>query len=130
MHGEDGDQGTSVFHATLFVGPIVMGGFASAETPELFGPRKVGQEGGALWTAKTEAAPTAQSNRNFIGWVSCVNESKAETRGGQRLDCKFAPIAETLFFAGEATASDAQTGTVFGAYESGIRVAKVILHQS
>ena len=41
-----------------------------------------------------------------------------------------APIAETLFFAGEATVSDAQTGTVFGAHESGIRVANEILHQS
>ncbi|HEX3800314.1 MAG TPA: NAD(P)/FAD-dependent oxidoreductase [Verrucomicrobiae bacterium] len=37
-----------------------------------------------------------------------------------------APIAETLFFAGEATVSDAQTGTVFGAFESGLRAAHEI----
>ena len=92
MHGDDGDQGTSVFHATLLVGPIFTGGFASAETPELFDPRKAGQEGGALWAAKTEAAPTAQSNRNFIGWVSCANHGRSETRDGQCLDCKFADL--------------------------------------
>jgi monoamine oxidase len=38
-----------------------------------------------------------------------------------------APVAETLFFAGEATVSDAQTGTVFGALETGVRAACEIL---
>jgi monoamine oxidase len=38
-----------------------------------------------------------------------------------------APIAETLFFAGEATVADAQTGTVFGALESGLRAAREVL---
>jgi monoamine oxidase len=33
------------------------------------------------------------------------------------------PVEDTLFFAGEATVDDAQTGTVFGAFESGLRVA-------
>lgn len=37
-----------------------------------------------------------------------------------------APVADTLFFAGEATARDAQMGTVFGAYESGLRAAAEI----
>lgn len=37
------------------------------------------------------------------------------------------PVGGTLFFAGEATVSDAQTGTVFGALESGLRAAKEIL---
>jgi len=37
-----------------------------------------------------------------------------------------APVANTLFFAGEATARDAQTGTVFAALESGLRVADEI----
>lgn len=37
-----------------------------------------------------------------------------------------APIANTLFFAGEATVADAQTGTVFGAYESGLRAAREV----
>jgi monoamine oxidase len=38
-----------------------------------------------------------------------------------------APVADTLFFAGEATVSDAQTGTVFGALQSGQRAAREIL---
>lgn len=38
-----------------------------------------------------------------------------------------APVAETLFFAGEATVADGQTGTVFGALETGLRAAKEIL---
>lgn len=38
------------------------------------------------------------------------------------------PVKETLFFAGEATISDAQTGTTFGALESGLRAARQILH--
>lgn len=40
-----------------------------------------------------------------------------------------APVAETLFFAGEATVADAQTGTVFGALESGLRAAKEVLNR-
>ncbi|HEX4262800.1 MAG TPA: NAD(P)/FAD-dependent oxidoreductase [Verrucomicrobiae bacterium] len=38
-----------------------------------------------------------------------------------------APIESTLFFAGEATVTDAQMGTVFGALESGLRAAREIL---
>jgi len=38
-----------------------------------------------------------------------------------------APVAGTLFFAGEATVTDAQTGTVFGALETGQRAAREIL---
>jgi monoamine oxidase len=38
-----------------------------------------------------------------------------------------APIAETLFFAGEATVADAQIGTVFGAMETGLRAAREVL---
>jgi monoamine oxidase len=37
-----------------------------------------------------------------------------------------APVDGTLFFAGEATVSDAQMGTVFGAMESGLRAAREI----
>lgn len=40
-----------------------------------------------------------------------------------------APVGETLYFAGEATVGDAQTGTVFGALESGLRAAKEILNR-
>ncbi|HEY1790203.1 MAG TPA: NAD(P)/FAD-dependent oxidoreductase [Verrucomicrobiae bacterium] len=38
-----------------------------------------------------------------------------------------APVSGTLFFAGEATVKDAQTGTVFGALETGQRAAQEIL---
>jgi monoamine oxidase len=38
-----------------------------------------------------------------------------------------APVAETLFFAGEATVTDAQTGTVFGALTTGLRAARETL---
>jgi monoamine oxidase len=38
-----------------------------------------------------------------------------------------APVENTLFFAGEATAMDAQMGTVSGAIESGFRVVKEML---
>ena len=37
-----------------------------------------------------------------------------------------APVAGTLFFAGEATATDAQLGTVHGALETGLRAAQEI----
>jgi monoamine oxidase len=38
-----------------------------------------------------------------------------------------APMADTLFFAGEATVTDAQTGTVFGAFETGLRAGRELL---
>jgi monoamine oxidase len=37
-----------------------------------------------------------------------------------------APVDNTLFFAGEATAQDAQMGTVFGALNSGLRAAREV----
>lgn len=37
------------------------------------------------------------------------------------------PVQETLYFAGEATVTDAQTGAVFGAFESGLRAAGEVL---
>jgi monoamine oxidase len=37
-----------------------------------------------------------------------------------------APLAGTLFFSGEATVTDAQTGTVAGAFESGLRAAREV----
>ncbi|MBA4147686.1 MAG: FAD-dependent oxidoreductase [Verrucomicrobia bacterium] len=39
-----------------------------------------------------------------------------------------APVKETLFFAGEATARDGQMGTVFAALESGQRVARELMN--
>jgi monoamine oxidase len=38
-----------------------------------------------------------------------------------------APVADTLFFAGEATVTDAQTGTVFSAFETGLRAGRELL---
>ena len=38
-----------------------------------------------------------------------------------------APVEDTLFFAGEALATRAQTGTVFGALETGVRAAHEVL---
>jgi monoamine oxidase len=38
-----------------------------------------------------------------------------------------APVDGTLFFAGEATVTDGQTGTVFGALETGLRAAHELL---
>jgi monoamine oxidase len=38
-----------------------------------------------------------------------------------------APLQDTLFFAGEAVAADAQTGMVFNAYESGVTAARQLL---
>ena len=37
------------------------------------------------------------------------------------------PVDDTLYFAGEATVADAQTGTVFGALETGLRAAREII---
>ena len=48
--------------------------------------------------------------------------------GGAHCRALFArPIAKKLFFAGEATASNAWASTVHGAYQSGLRVAQEIL---
>ncbi len=48
--------------------------------------------------------------------------------GGMNLPALLArPVARTLFFAGEATVLDAQTGTVFGAYNTGLRAAAEVM---
>ena len=39
MEGDDGDQGTSTFQTTPWVGPMVTGGLAESDTPEALGPR-------------------------------------------------------------------------------------------
>jgi monoamine oxidase len=41
-----------------------------------------------------------------------------------------APLKETLFFAGEAAVTDAQTGMIFNAYGSGLRAAQELLECS
>jgi monoamine oxidase len=40
-----------------------------------------------------------------------------------------APVEGRLYFAGEATVTDAQMGTVFGAFESGLRAAREVLDE-
>jgi len=60
MHGEEGDQGTGIFHKTEFVGPIWTGGLASEDTPEQFGPRNIGQAGVAPLTTEMPAANVKQ----------------------------------------------------------------------
>jgi monoamine oxidase len=39
------------------------------------------------------------------------------------------PLADTVYFAGEVTVTDGQTGTVFGAFETGARAAREIMGQ-
>jgi hypothetical protein len=62
MHGDDGDQGTSVLHKTELVGLILTGGVASIEIPELFGPRKAGHVAITAWA--TQAANSIIKHRN------------------------------------------------------------------
>ena len=52
--------------------------------------------------------------------------SYVKTNGATARADLAAPIAGTLFFAGEATATDGQGGTVSGAFETGIRAAREI----
>ena len=66
MQGEEGEKGTSTFQSTRLVGPILTGGLASAATPELFGPRKAGQESAAPWAVKQDAATPEQNNARTI----------------------------------------------------------------
>ena len=49
--GEEGDQGTWIFHTTPLVGPMLTGGVASRLTPEPFGPRNADQAGVAACPA-------------------------------------------------------------------------------
>jgi monoamine oxidase len=48
------------------------------------------------------------------------------TGGGQARAALGTPVDDTLFFAGEATSTDGQGGTVSGAFESGMRVASEV----
>jgi monoamine oxidase len=52
--------------------------------------------------------------------------SYVKTNGATARADLAAPIAGTLFFAGEATATDGQGGTVSGAFETGFRAAREI----
>jgi len=61
--GEEGDQGTWIFHTTPLVGPMLTGGVASRLTPELFGPRNAGQAGVAACPPAAEVTISRQSNK-------------------------------------------------------------------
>ena|ERR1044071_1319683 len=80
--GEDGDHGTSVFHALPLVGLIWIGGEACSATPEQFGPRNCGQL--SLPNAINEVANSAITlNANkFIGPVGFFMSFIAEVRSG------------------------------------------------
>jgi hypothetical protein len=43
--GDEGEGGTSTDQATFSLGPILVGGWASAAVPALLGPRYPGHEG-------------------------------------------------------------------------------------
>jgi monoamine oxidase len=53
--------------------------------------------------------------------------SFARVGGAHAAQALARPLAETLFFAGEATASGGNTGTVHGALESGQRAAREVV---
>ena len=59
--------------------------------------------------------------------LSCAAYSYAVVGGSEAGRELGAPVAQTLFFAGEATDSDGHNGTVHGAIRSGLRAAKEIL---
>ena len=50
--------------------------------------------------------------------------------GGEARATLGAPVEQTLFFAGEATSTDGQGGTVNGAIESGERAAAAIRYRA
>jgi hypothetical protein len=78
MHGEDGDQGTWTFHKTEFVGLTLMGGAPPSATPELFGPRKAGQDGVTALAVKEAAAKKTLSKE--IGFISQVHMETEDKR--------------------------------------------------
>jgi hypothetical protein len=73
------------------------------------------------------------ARREFEGGVThdwstdpfaCGAYSYVKTGAGSARAALAAPVDDTLFFAGEATATGGQGGTVSGAFESGIRAAR------
>lgn len=58
---------------------------------------------------------------------ACGAYSYITTGAGSARETLAAPIEETLFFAGEATSTTGQGGTVSGAFESGLRAAREAL---
>jgi monoamine oxidase len=73
------------------------------------------------------------ANGYFQNWAAdpeiCGAYSYIPVNGMELPKLLAEPVEETLFFAGEATVFDAQTGTTFGALESGLRAARQFLEQ-
>ena len=69
MLGEDGAQGTSIFHSPFESGLILRGGLASAVTPLAFGPRNWGQWAPPLpvsaWAASARQAAIPVCSRSL-----------------------------------------------------------------
>jgi monoamine oxidase len=57
---------------------------------------------------------------------SCGAYSYVTVGGGEARATLGAPLEQTLFFAGEATSTDGQGGTVNGAIETGERAAAAV----
>ena len=90
---------------------------ARDQVGELFGERALAQrefEGGV--THDWAADPFAYGAYSYVG-----------TGGGTARADLGAPVADTLFFAGEATSTDGQGGTVSGAFETGTRAAREVI---
>ena len=84
---------------------------------EMFGERALAQrefEGGV--THDWAADPFAYGAYSYVGTGAAT----------ARADLG-APVADTLFFAGEATSTDGQGGTVSGAFETGTRAAREVI---
>jgi monoamine oxidase len=59
---------------------------------------------------------------------ACGAYSYVVAGGGEARAVLGVPVDDTLFFAGEATSTDGQGGTVSGGFETGMRAAREVLH--
>jgi monoamine oxidase len=104
---------------------------------------RVSQNGADPVTVAIDACQTLFPSANiraelvaayFHDWqtdpFACGAYSYLRVNGGNARESLSEPLEETLFFAGEATASPAQAGTVAGAIESGYHAARQVLKYS
>lgn len=86
-----------------------------------------------IFRAKTSIVRRHLTGIYFHNWAadshSCGAYSYCPVGGLELPTCLATPVIDTLFFAGEATVADAQTGTVFGAVESGLRAAREVIRR-
>ena len=78
-----------------------MGGLASVETPELFGPRNAGQAGVA--PPATEAAATANKQKSATDFISQKSDARLTLKQGLALDNLKAPRFPTANHANHPT---------------------------